>query len=170
MINGIIGKKLGMTQVYSPNGKAEPVTVLEVGPCTVTQVKTQERDGYSAAQLGFGAAKKLAKAEKGHLKELGDFRHLREFRLDDATGVEVGAKVDACLPTASSSTSPASPKATVSPAASSATASTAVPRLTARATATGHRARSAPRPRRAAFTRARVWQGTWAMSRLQYRA
>jgi large subunit ribosomal protein L3 len=97
MINGIIGKKLGMTQVYSPSGKAEPVTVLEVGPCTVTQLKTEERDGYIAAQLGFGAAKKLDKAEKGHLKELGDFRHLREFRLDDATGVEVGAKVDASL-------------------------------------------------------------------------
>jgi large subunit ribosomal protein L3 len=97
MINGIIGKKLGMTQVYGPSGKAEPVTVLEVGPCTVTQVKTAETDGYSAAQLGFGAAKKLPKAEKGHLKELGDFRHLREFRLDDAAGVEVGAKVDASL-------------------------------------------------------------------------
>jgi large subunit ribosomal protein L3 len=97
MINGIIGKKLGMTQVYGPGGKAEPVTVLEVGPCTVTQVKTVESDGYTAAQLGFGTAKKLSKAEKGHTKDNGAFRHLREFRLDDASGVEVGVKVDASL-------------------------------------------------------------------------
>ncbi|MEN8613753.1 50S ribosomal protein L3 [Dehalogenimonas sp. THU2] len=97
MINGIIGKKLGMTQVYTAGGKMEPVTVLQVGPCTVVQVKTAEHDGYTAAQLGFGQAKKLPKAEKGHLKDLGDFRHLREFRLDDVSDVEVGAKVDASL-------------------------------------------------------------------------
>ncbi|TFG46962.1 MAG: 50S ribosomal protein L3 [Dehalococcoidia bacterium] len=97
MINGIIGKKLGMTQVYSAGGKMEPVTVLQVGPCTVVQIKTPERDGYTAAQLGFGQAKKLNKAEKGHVKELGDFRHLREFRLDDLNGVEVGTTVDASL-------------------------------------------------------------------------
>ena len=97
MMNGIIGKKLGMTQVYSTSGKAEPVTVLEVGPCTVTMLKTVEKDGYAAAQLGFGAAKKLAKAEKGHTKDLGEFRHLREFRLDDTAGIEVGAKIDAGL-------------------------------------------------------------------------
>lgn len=97
MINGIIGKKLGMTQVYSAGGKVEPVTVLEVGPCTVTQVKTLENDGYVAAQLGFGAAKRLAKAEKGHTKDIGEFRHLREFRLEDVSGVEVGTKVDASL-------------------------------------------------------------------------
>lgn len=97
MMNGIIGKKLGMTQVYGAGGKAEPVTVLAVGPCTVTQLKTVEKDGYAAAQLGFGAAKKLSKAEKGHTKELGEFRHLREFRLDDTAGIEVGAKIDASL-------------------------------------------------------------------------
>lgn len=97
MINGIIGKKLGMTQIYSAAGKVEPVTVLQVGPCTVVQVKTEKNDGYCAAQLGFGQAKKLPKAEKGHLKGLGDFRHLREFRLDDVSDVEVGTKVDASL-------------------------------------------------------------------------
>ncbi|ADJ26398.1 50S ribosomal protein L3 [Dehalogenimonas lykanthroporepellens BL-DC-9] len=97
MINGIIGKKLGMTQVYSTEGKMEPVTVLQVGPCTVVQVKTPERDGYTAAQLGFGEDKKLTKAEQGHVKEYGNFRHLREFRLDDLDGVEVGARVDASL-------------------------------------------------------------------------
>jgi len=97
MMNGIIGKKLGMTQIYSEGGKAEPVTVLAVGPCTVTMVKTVEKDGYGAAQLGFGTAKHLAKAEKGHTKDLGEFRHLREFRLDDTAGIEVGAKIDAGL-------------------------------------------------------------------------
>lgn len=97
MINGIIGKKLGMTQVYSAEGKMEPVTVLQVGPCTVVQVKTPERDGYTAAQLGFGEAKALTKAEKGHVKENGNFRHLREFRLEDLDGVEVGTRVDASL-------------------------------------------------------------------------
>ncbi|PPD58256.1 50S ribosomal protein L3 [Dehalogenimonas etheniformans] len=97
MMNGIIGKKLGMTQVYGEGGKAEPVTVLAVGPCTVTMLKTVEKDGYAAAQLGFGTAKKLAKAEKGHTKDLGEFRHLREFRLEDTAGIEVGAKIDAGL-------------------------------------------------------------------------
>lgn len=97
MINGIIGKKLGMTQVFSADGKMEPVTVLQVGPCTVVQVKTPERDGYTAAQLGYGQDKRLNKAEKGHVNELGDFRHLREFRLDDLSGVEVGTTVDASL-------------------------------------------------------------------------
>jgi len=97
MMNGIIGKKLGMTQVYGEGGKAEPVTVLAVGPCTVTMLRTVEKDGYAAAQLGFGKAKNLAKAEKGHTKDLGEFRHLREFRLEDTTGIEVGAKIDAGL-------------------------------------------------------------------------
>ncbi|MDV2989808.1 MAG: 50S ribosomal protein L3 [Dehalogenimonas sp.] len=97
MINGIIGKKLGMTQIYSAGGKVEPVTVLQVGPCTVVQVKTPERDGYTAAQLGFGESKNLTKAEKGHVKDMGNFRHLREFRLDDLDGVEVGNQVDVSL-------------------------------------------------------------------------
>ena len=97
MINGIIGKKLGMTQVFRADGKMEPVTVLQVGPCTVVQVKTPERDGYTAVQLGYGQDKRLNKAEKGHVKELGEFRHLREFRLDDLSGVEVGTTVDASL-------------------------------------------------------------------------
>jgi len=82
-MEGIIGKKLGMTHFFQPNGRVEPVTVIEVGPCRVTQVKTQERDGYAAVQLGFGIAKRLTKAESGHLKELGSYRVLREFRLDD---------------------------------------------------------------------------------------
>ncbi len=66
-MNGIIGKKLGMTQYFAPNGQVYGVTAIEAGPCTVTQVKTPDKDGYSAVQLGFGTAKRLTGAEKGHL-------------------------------------------------------------------------------------------------------
>ncbi len=97
MIQGIIGRKKGMTQVFTDKGEAAAVTLIEVGPCTVVQVKTEDSDGYNAAQLGFGEARKLTAAQKGHLKELGNFQHLREFRLDSAEGVKVGDKVDASL-------------------------------------------------------------------------
>ena len=94
MIPGIIGKKIGMSQVFDASGKAEAVTVIEAGPCLVTQVKTSAGEGYNAVQIGFGTAKKLNKAEQGHLKELGKFRTLREFRVDKASEVKVGDKVD----------------------------------------------------------------------------
>jgi len=97
MIPGIIGKKLGMTQVFSDSGKAEAVTLIEAGPCTVTQVKTSAREGYDSVQLGFGQAKKLTRAEQGHLKELGIFKYLREFRIEDIASVKVGDKVDVSL-------------------------------------------------------------------------
>lgn len=97
MIEGIIGKKLGMTQLYSENGTLEPLTAIEVGPCAVTQVKTSEIDGYNAVQLGFGVAKKLTSAEKGHLKGLEQYKYLREFKLDTTEGIKVGDKVDASL-------------------------------------------------------------------------
>jgi large subunit ribosomal protein L3 len=91
---GIIGKKVGMTQVFRDNGTMEAVTLIEAGPCTVTQVKTAGKEGYDAVQLGFGQAKKLTKAEQGHIKELGKFRYLREFRIDDAKTAKVGDKID----------------------------------------------------------------------------
>jgi len=97
MIQGIIGKKLGMTQVFTDDGKMEAITAIQAGPCTVTQVKTVAKEGYNAAQLGFGEAKHLKSPEKGHLKELGQFKYLREFRVDDAANIEVGQKVDASL-------------------------------------------------------------------------
>ena len=97
MIQGIIGKKLGMTQIFGDNGKAEAVTAIEAGPCTVTQVKTAAKEGYNAAQLGFGEAKRLSSPERGHLKGLGQFRYLREFSVDDTEGIEVGQKVDVSL-------------------------------------------------------------------------
>jgi large subunit ribosomal protein L3 len=94
MIQGIIGLKKGMTQVFTDKGEAAAVTIIEVGPCTVVQVKTIDVDGYNAAQLGFGTAKRVSSAEKGHMKELGTFRYLREFRLENTEGVNVGDKVD----------------------------------------------------------------------------
>ncbi len=96
MNKAIIGKKLGMTQVFLADGTMVPVTVIQAGPCTVTQVKTVERDGYEAVQLGFGevSEKKLNKPELGHLKASGaTVKYLHEFKLENAN-LEVGAKVE----------------------------------------------------------------------------
>ena len=96
MIQGLIGKKLGMSQVFDDSGLAHPVTVLEVGPCVVTQIKTQERDGYSALQLGFGLDKRLNRPERGHRQASGFMsRTLREVDVDDASQYEVGQVVKA---------------------------------------------------------------------------
>lgn len=97
MALGIIGRKLGMTQLFRENAKAEAVTVIEAGPCMVTQVKTAAREGYNAVQLGYGQAKRLKSPQRGHLKKLGEFKYLREFRLEDAEPVEVGQKIDVSL-------------------------------------------------------------------------
>ena len=97
MVAGIIGKKLGMTQLFREDGKMEAVTAVEAGPCTVIQVKTSAKDGYNAVQFGFGEAKKLKSPEKGHLKGLGNFRYLREFRVDEKETAKVGDKVDVSL-------------------------------------------------------------------------
>lgn len=97
MVAGIIGKKLGMTQLFREDGKMEAVTAVEAGPCVVVQVKTADKDGYDAIQLGFGAARRLKSPEKGHLKELGQFRYLREFRTDDKETMKVGDRIDVSL-------------------------------------------------------------------------
>ncbi len=97
MNKAIIGKKLGMTQIFSTDGKVIPVTVIEAGPCPVVQIKTVERDGYSAVKMGFGktAEKNINKPEAGQFKKAGvePQKYLREFRLDDATKYEVGKEV-----------------------------------------------------------------------------
>lgn len=80
MAKFILGKKLDMTQVYGENGAVIPVTVVEVLPNIVTQVKTKDKDGYEAVQVGTGTTKKLAKPQQGQFKDLGKFRHVREFR------------------------------------------------------------------------------------------
>lgn len=92
-MNGIIGKKIGMTQVFTPTGEAIPVTVIQAGPCFVTQIKTKQTDGYEAVQLGFGHTKRLNKPERGHLKRLPPLRYLREFRVPDATAYQVGQRI-----------------------------------------------------------------------------
>ncbi len=97
MVAGIIGRKLGMTQLFKEDGKMEAVTAVEAGPCVVIQVKTSDKDGYNAVQLGFGTAKKIKAAELGHLKGLGEFRFLREFRVDDKETAKVGDKLDVSL-------------------------------------------------------------------------
>ena len=99
MKKAIIGKKVGMTQIFDETGKVIPVTVVEAGPCVVTQKKTVETDGYTAVQLGYGdiAEKKLSKPEAGHLKKAGveAKKHLKEFKLDGAADMNVGDVVKA---------------------------------------------------------------------------
>ena len=94
MQKGIIGKKMGMTQIFDETGKVVPVTVVEAGPCTVVQKKTVESDGYVAVQLGYGdiSAKKVSKPAKGHFDkaDVAPKRTLREFRLDDISAMNVG--------------------------------------------------------------------------------
>jgi large subunit ribosomal protein L3 len=95
---GIIGRKLGMTQVFCEDGRLEAVTAVAAGPCFVTQIKTQEKDGYSAVQLGFGEAKRLNSPEKGHLKTAGkQVKHLLEIRVKAPSSLKVGQTLDASL-------------------------------------------------------------------------
>lgn len=93
MIKGTIGRKIGMAQLFRDDGEVV-VTAIEAGPCFVTQVKTEAKDGYNAVQLGFGEVKLLNSPQKGHLKDIGQFRHLREFSVDDVNSVQVGQKID----------------------------------------------------------------------------
>lgn len=96
-MKGIIGKKVGMTQVFDEKGNAIPVTVIQAGPCYVTQVRTAERDGYTAVQLGFGETKvlRLTKGQLGHLRRnsLPALRYLREFRIQGDVDVAEGSEV-----------------------------------------------------------------------------
>jgi large subunit ribosomal protein L3 len=94
MNDGIIGKKIGMTQIFKDDGTVEAVTAIEAGPCIITQVKTADKEGYNAVQLAYGAAKKLNQPERKHLGDLGLFKNLREFRVDNAPEAEVGQVVN----------------------------------------------------------------------------
>jgi len=99
MIKAIIGKKVGMTQIFDENGKVVPVTVIEAGPCVVVQTKTEERDGYNSVQLGFQDVKerRLTKPQLGHIKKAGVSakKYLKEFRLDDISALNVGDEIKA---------------------------------------------------------------------------
>ncbi len=96
----ILAKKLHMTQIFAENGKVLPATVLQSGPMTVTQIKGKEKDGYDAVQVGFGSRKEknISKPVIGHMKKLGTFAHLKEFRSKDgvstAEGKNIGDKID----------------------------------------------------------------------------
>jgi large subunit ribosomal protein L3 len=90
---GLIGRKVGMTQVFQADGTMVAVSVLEVAPNTVTRLRTPERDGYAAVQLGTEEKKKLTKPEAGQLKGLPSLATIREFRMDDLTGYEVGQTI-----------------------------------------------------------------------------
>ena len=99
MKKAIIGRKVGMTQIFDEKGNVIPVTAIEAGPCTVVQIKTVETDGYDAVKLGFGEVKerKLNKPEKGVFKKLKiePKKHLREFRLDSMDGITLGSEIKA---------------------------------------------------------------------------
>ena len=98
MKKALLGRKVGMTQIFDESGKAIPVTVIEAGPCTVVQVKTKDADGYEAVQLGFGEVKeaKVIKPKKGHFKKanVAPKKHLREFRLEEIS-YNVGDEIKA---------------------------------------------------------------------------
>lgn len=95
---GILGTKLGMTQVFDEEGRAIPVTIVQAGPCTVTQIKTNQTDGYNAIQIGYDQVKPKAinKPEIGHLAKSSapPLRHLREYRVDDTSNFELGQPVN----------------------------------------------------------------------------
>ena len=94
---GILGKKVGMTRIYSETGTAMGVTVIEAGPCVVLQKKTMDKEGYNALQVGFGAKKmsRLTKPEAGHVKaaDKGGFYHIKEFRVADPAQYEIGQEI-----------------------------------------------------------------------------
>ena len=96
MLNGLIGKKLGMTRIFIEDGQAAGVTVIQAGPCTVVQKKTTETDGYNSLQLGFGTRKKANRPLTGHFKAAGgeSFRLLKEFLAEEIDDYEVGQEID----------------------------------------------------------------------------
>ncbi|MEA2510573.1 MAG: large subunit ribosomal protein [Thermomicrobiales bacterium] len=97
MIKGMVGRKLGMTQIFDESGLVHPVTVIECGPNVVTQIRTTEKDGYEAVQVGYGVDKRLNKPERGHLKPSGyeNLRELREVKADNVGDFEVGQVITA---------------------------------------------------------------------------
>ena len=97
MLKGILGKKIGMTQIFTENGERVPVTVVEAGPMTVVQIKTMERDGYESVQVGYDPITKekhINNPTRHHFKDVAPTRHLREFQAEDHSQVEVGQTVD----------------------------------------------------------------------------
>ena len=94
MITGLLGRKIGMTHYFGDEGSFVPVTVLEIGPCVVTQVKNAATDGYESVQVGFGYARQLNRPKRGHLGDNGNLRHLREFNTTDLAEHQTGQRLD----------------------------------------------------------------------------
>ncbi len=93
MAEGLLGRKRGMTQIFNEKGQVIPVTVLEIGPCFVTQVKNKDRDGYTAVQIGFEETRKVSKPQRGHFKNLPTLHHVREVRTGDTDKYQLGQKL-----------------------------------------------------------------------------
>ena len=93
----ILGKKIEMTQIFNEDGKVIPVTSVTVGPCVITQIRKEDKDGYTAVQVGYGSRNKIKKSLKGHFKDLGSFSKLKEFRVspEEIEGLTVGQQIDA---------------------------------------------------------------------------
>jgi large subunit ribosomal protein L3 len=97
MAEGLLGRKRGMTQVFTEKGRVVPVTVLEIGPCYVTQIRTNDKEGYAAIQIGFEESRRLNKPSRGHLKNLPSLKYLREVRTNQLGEYKVGQKLNAAL-------------------------------------------------------------------------
>lgn len=95
MAKFILGRKLEMTQIFTEDGRVIPVTKVLAGPCFVTYIKTKEKDGYDAIQVGYLPAKKISKSVKGHLKNLGPFKYIKEFRQDGKVNLKIGQEIKA---------------------------------------------------------------------------
>lgn len=93
-MKGILGKKKGMTRIFTEDGIVQPVSVIEAGPCVITQVKTNQTNGYQAIQIGYQEAKNLNKPSAGHLRNSAPMKHLREFRTDDLAEAQLGQKIN----------------------------------------------------------------------------
>ena len=94
MLRAFLGKKIGMPQIYEEGGNVVPVTVIQAGPCFVTQIRTPETDGYEAVQIGFDEVKKLNKPRAGHVKNSKMVRFLREVKADNSTELAVGQQIN----------------------------------------------------------------------------
>jgi large subunit ribosomal protein L3 len=90
----LLGRKIGMSRIFDEHGQVVPITVIEAGPCYVTQIKTADKDGYNAIQLGFGPAKRVNKPTRGHLARVSPVRHLHELRTDEISRYQVGQTLD----------------------------------------------------------------------------
>ncbi|MBI3953934.1 MAG: 50S ribosomal protein L3 [Chloroflexi bacterium] len=98
MISGLLGKKVGVTQFFRPDGTLVAATAIEAGPCTITQIRTTPKDGYEGVQVGFGQRQRLNQPQRGHLKASGSSaRHLREFAATDYASLKVGQRVDVSI-------------------------------------------------------------------------